>query len=77
MSYEKPPAAYDLYDLLRALVEKVNWPVEEEKRLAIEAIELWRGMGIFGQLMLMAKCPHPEDVVYRGRCTDCGSVVMM
>lgn len=66
-------AAYSPYDLLRTLIERVGWPVEEEKRVALESVNEWERMQIFGNLATMTACPHEEISYATGACVDCGS----
>lgn len=67
--------AYSPYDLLRTLIERVGWPVEEEKRVALSAVNDWEQMQIFGNLATMTTCTHPAEAVDRGTCTDCGKQI--
>lgn len=64
-------AAYTPYDLLRTLVERVGWPDEAQKRVALASIGEWESMSVFGNLVRLAECKH-ESVHYNGRCEDCG-----
>lgn len=67
------PAAYSLYDLLRALTEKVSWPTEEEKRAALASIQRAEDTNIFGNLATALACTHETGETDReGRCVDCG-----
>lgn len=68
----QPGSAYSPYDLLRTLIERVGWPVEEEKRVALASVNQWEQMQIFGNLATMMACTHPQEAIARGRCLDCG-----
>ena len=63
-------AAYTPYDLLRTLCERVGWPQEADKAVALEAIREWESMSIFGNLVVLTECKHP-DIAPNGRCEDC------
>jgi hypothetical protein len=63
-------AAYTPYDLLRTLCERVGWPQETDKTVALEAIREWESMNIFGNLAVLTECKHP-GIGPNGRCEDC------
>lgn len=65
--------AYSPYDLLRTLIERVGWPVEEEKRVALQSVNAWERMQIFGNLASMTTCRHENISRATGACEDCGS----
>lgn len=65
------PPAYTPYAVLRLLIQRVGWPDETEKRVALASIDAWERMGIFGNLAVDMACTHP-DTDRGGRCTDCG-----
>lgn len=67
------PAAYSLYELLRTLVERVGWPDETQKRVALASVDRAESMQVFGNLASMMACDHPEVARSRsGKCADCG-----
>lgn len=68
-------AAYSPYDLFRVLCERVGWPQEEEKRVALASIAEWERMQMFGNLASLTACPHPPELIRDGRCEDCGHQV--
>jgi hypothetical protein len=70
------PAGYSLYDLLRTLVERVGWPTEDEKRVALASIDAAERMQVLGNLASMMACEHPEEAMSKsGKCADCGRQV--
>lgn len=64
-------AGYSPYDLLRTLCERVGWPDEAEKLVALQAIREWESMQIFGNLATMTACNHANGSDRNGRCYDC------
>lgn len=70
---EQGPAAYSIYDLLRTLCERVGWPTEDEKRVALQSINDAERMRIFGNLAADMACVHPDDDRSpSGQCMLCG-----
>lgn len=70
------PAAYSLYDLFRALIERVGWPTEEEKRLALASVDAAEQGSVLGNLAVMMACDHPEEsIASTGKCAECGKAV--
>jgi hypothetical protein len=69
------PAAYSLYDLLRTLIERVGWPSEAEKRVALASVDAAEAMQVFGNLASQMACPHPAEAMQSGKCGDCGKQV--
>lgn len=72
------PAAYSLYDLLRALIERSGWPTEDEKRAALASVDQAEANSIFGNLAANMACEHPEDALdmATGKCDDCGRQII-
>jgi len=68
-------AAYNLYQILRTLVERVGWPTEEEKRVVLESINEAERMSIFGNLATSMECPHDAGEDNQGRCALCGRTI--
>lgn len=68
-------SAYTLYDLLRALIERVGWPTEAEKRAAVDSVNEAEAMGVLGTMAKQLACPH-ESVRRDGICEDCGGNVV-
>lgn len=76
MSQPDGPAAYSLYDLLRTLVERVGWPTEAEKHVALASVDAAERMQILGNLASQMTCTHPpEAMTGSGRCDDCGKQI--
>jgi predicted RNA-binding protein with PIN domain len=70
------PAAYSLYDLLRTLIERVGWPTEDEKRVALASVDRAEQMQILGNLANQMTCSHPaEDMSASGKCGACGKQI--
>lgn len=67
-------SAYTPYDLLRTLVERVGWPTEVEKRVALESITEWESTNAFGNLVKLMNCKH-EDIRADGTCDECGKQI--
>lgn len=66
------PAGYSLYDLLRTLIERVGWPSEAEKRVALASVDRAEQAQVFGNLATMMACDHPPDARTKsGRCELC------
>ena len=65
-------AAYNPYQLLRVLIERVGWPNTNEKGLALDSVAEMERMNLFGELAHIMQCEHPDTDQY-GRCADCGS----
>jgi hypothetical protein len=64
-------AAFTPYDLYRLLVNRVGWPTESEKMAALESIDQWEQVQLFGNLASLMECAH-EEVSKDGKCMDCG-----
>jgi len=76
MSDAQGPAGYSLYDLLRTLVERVGWPTEVEKRVALTSIDRAESARLFGNIADQMACQHPEEAMApSGVCADCGRQV--
>lgn len=70
------PAGYSLYDLFRVLIERVGWPSEAEKKVALASVDRAEKMQVFGNLASMMACEHPEEAMTKsGKCADCGRQV--
>lgn len=70
------PAAYSLYDVLRTLIERVGWPTEDEKRVALASVDAAERTQIFGNLASSMACDHPEgEIAESGKCAECGRQV--
>lgn len=67
-------AAYSPYELLRTLIERVGWPTEAEKVVALESVREFESMAIFGNLAQQMRCTHP-DIRTDGTCADCGKII--
>lgn len=66
-------AAYSVYDLLRALIDRVGWPTEEEKRAAMRSVDMAEMARVFGDVAVQMVCPHHEDDRdATGLCRACG-----
>lgn len=68
-------AAYSPYELFRVLIERVGWPDETQKRVALESVDEWERTSIFGNLARDLECDHSELDPYTGRCDDCNKQV--
>lgn len=67
------PAAFNPYELLRILIDRVGWPTEAEKAAALAAVDQYEGVQLFGNLASALACDHPDDERTRGgRCDLCG-----
>lgn len=71
-------SAYGPYELLRTLINRVAWPNMEEMQRALESVDEYEHMNMFGNLAQQAACKH-EDVttLWRGGaiCNDCGRIM--
>lgn len=77
-----PPAmGYDPYTLLRTLIERVAWPTEADKNAALESVNQYESIGMFGNLAKQMACKHPPERIQvmnrgtSGKCMDCGREV--
>lgn len=72
------PAAYSLYDLFRALIERSGWPTEDEKKAALASVDQAEKMNIFGNLATAMACEHPEEALdyATGICRECNRQII-
>jgi hypothetical protein len=68
-------AAYDIYELLRTLIDRVAWPSEEEKLSATRSVTAFEQAGMFGNVAEQLRCEHPAEARHEGQCQDCGRQV--
>lgn len=69
-------AAYNPYELLRAIIDRVGWPTEAEKTAAHASVSQMEQLRVFGTYASTMTCDHPEeDVTPRGICQACGKAV--
>lgn len=64
-------AAYTIYDLFRQLIENSNWRNEEDKRAALDSVQEYQNLNMFGGMTLQLQCEHEEDKIVDGVC-ECG-----
>lgn len=74
-----PVSAYGPYELLRTLINRVAWPNMEEMQRALESVDEYERMNMFGNLAQQAACKHEDIhvVSYLGGavCNDCGRIM--
>lgn len=70
-------AAYTIYELLTTLIQRVGWPTEQEKVAALESVEHYRSVSLFGNMATLIECPHDRVTSAYSRngtiniCVDC------
>lgn len=70
------PSGYSVYDLFRTLIERVGWPTEEEKRVALASVADLERTQVFGNLASALACTHETgDTDTDGKCIDCGKLL--
>jgi hypothetical protein len=69
-------SGYSIYDLLRTLIERVGWPSEEEKRVALASVAELERTQVFGNLATSLACQHETgETDTDGKCIDCGRLL--
>jgi hypothetical protein len=71
---QAPMPGITIYDILRTLINRVGFPDETERRVFLDALDVYEKMGIFGNLAREMACTHPSVDRY-GRCARCNKRV--
>jgi hypothetical protein len=70
------PSGYSVYDLFRTLIERVGWPTEDEKRVALASVAELERTQVFGNLASSLACQHETgEMDTNGKCVDCQRII--
>lgn len=65
-----------MYDLFRTLIERVGWPTEDEKRVALASVGELERTQVFGNLASSLACQHETgETDTDGKCIDCQRII--
>lgn len=65
-------SAFTPYEVLRLLVEKVNWTNERDRLAVLESIQEFERARIFGDMVSAIECLHDTIVRPNQWCSLCG-----